>query len=152
MTEPKAAYFMNLYETDFYSWTQEQADCLRMGDLNALDLENLLEEIEAMGRSEKNGLKSHLRVLLTHLLKWEYQPGKNFGHSWRSTIAIQREEVTQIIEVNPGLKPHLAEITANAYRLARVKAEGETGMALKSFPEKCPWDFDKIIDADFFPE
>jgi hypothetical protein len=65
---------MSLYEQDFYQWTQEQAALLRAGALSQLDMANLIEEVESMGRSQKKELSSRLSVLITHLLKWEFQP------------------------------------------------------------------------------
>lgn len=62
------------YEQDFYGWTMEQAALLKSGRLNELDIQNLIEEVETMGRSEKRALESRLSVLLLHLLKWHYQP------------------------------------------------------------------------------
>lgn len=69
------------YEQDFYGWTQEQGALLREGRFNALDIANLIEEIETMGRAEKRELQNRLMVLLVHLLKWKYQPARR-GRSW----------------------------------------------------------------------
>ena len=77
------------YDADFYGWANEQAALLREGRLNEADIENIAEEIESMGRSEKRELVSRLAVLLTHLLKWRYQPGGR-GSSWRASIVVQR--------------------------------------------------------------
>ena len=141
-----------LYETDFYTWTQEQAAVLKAGNFSALDIENLLEEIESMGRSEKNALKSHLRVLLMHLLKWQYQPEKNvLGSSWKNTLTTQRLEVSDVLSENPGLKPSTSEVMDKAYRLAKNDAASETNLAVEIFPEVCPWTFGQIIDPEFFP-
>jgi uncharacterized damage-inducible protein DinB len=65
---------MTTYDTDFYQWTQQQADLLRQGALSALDRENLAEEIESMGKSGQRAVESYLRNILLHLLKWQYQP------------------------------------------------------------------------------
>ena len=86
------------YEQDFYGWTQEQAALLRGGQLHALDIANLIEEIEAMGRSEKRELQSRLMVLLVHLLKWKYQPARR-GRSWQLTIEGQRENCLDVLEL-----------------------------------------------------
>jgi len=74
-----------LYDTDFYAWIQDQAATLRAGNLAGLDVNNLIEEIESMGRSEKRELRSRLVVLIVHLLKWAYQPLRR-GNSWQTTI------------------------------------------------------------------
>jgi len=63
------------YEDDFYAWTVEQARLLRSGELSAIDAANVAEEIESMGRSDRRAIESRLAVLLTHLLKWQMQPG-----------------------------------------------------------------------------
>ncbi len=75
-----------LYQQDFYLWTESTANLLREAKFSQLDLVNLIEEVESMGRSEKRELKSRLIILLMHLLKWKYQPAKR-SHSWRSTIS-----------------------------------------------------------------
>ena len=94
------------YESDFYGWTQEQAALLRAGRLADLDIENLIEEVETMGRSEKRELESRLTILLLHLLKWKYQEVRR-GRSWELSIIEQRLKFDQILEENPGLKPKL---------------------------------------------
>ena len=105
---------MNIYEQDFYGWTQEQSGLLKAGRLSELDIENLIEEIDDMGRSESDKLESHLRVLLAHFLKWHYQPGKNHGRSWRLTIVEQRIRIAHVIRKNPGLKQHISELIEDA--------------------------------------
>jgi len=63
------------YDSDLYTWSLEQAELLRQGKFDQLDLENIIEEIEDMSKSEKRALESFLETLLMHLLKWVYQPG-----------------------------------------------------------------------------
>lgn len=139
------------YETDFYSWTQEQARLLRSGQLSELDTQNLLEEIEAMGRSELRELVNRLKVLLIHLLKWEHQPGFR-GGSWLLTIEEQRNQVEDIIGDSPGLKPKLPKALQDAYRNAIVVAGRETGLPRSTFSGRCPWTFEQIINPDFYPD
>jgi len=130
----------SLYETDFYGWTQAQARLIRSGQVSGLDMDNLLEEIEAMGRSEKRSLRSRIAVLLMHLMKWQYQPKKR-GKSWQSTIKIQRFAIGKLLQENPGLKPVLDEIIADAWQYALIDAQAETGLEKIIFPEQCPWEF-----------
>lgn len=94
-----------LYETDFYAWTQQQAAYLRQGKFELLDLENLSEEIESLGRQEKRELRSHLEVLLAHLLKGHYQPEQR-SKSWIYTIREQRRRIERHLKENPSLKPY----------------------------------------------
>ncbi|GAB6140859.1 DUF29 domain-containing protein [Methylosoma difficile] len=141
---------MSNYDHDFYSWTQEQAGLLRAGRLSDLDIQNLIEEIETMGRSEKRELQSRLTVLLVHLLKWTYQPERR-GRSWTLTIEGQRINFQDVFEDNPGLKPQIEAIFSNAYRLARINASKETGLDRRIFPETCPWTFEQVIDDGYYP-
>jgi len=141
----------SLYESDFYGWTLQQAEALRSRDMNELDFENLLEEMEAMGRSEKRGLKNRLVILLMHLLKWQYQP-EHQGKSWKLTIRNQREEVLELLEENPSLKPHIDSILENAWKKALRETEKETKIVRSTFPTQCPWSFEQIMDDDFWPD
>jgi len=140
----------SLYEQDFYAWANEQAALLRAGKLSAADIEHIAEEIDSMGRTERRELVNRLAVLLLHLLKWEFQPGLR-GNSWRLTIEEQRYRLADHIADNPSLKATLPETTANAYRLALVEAERETGLARATFPTACPWTFGQITAGDFWP-
>ncbi|KOR29668.1 hypothetical protein TI03_01745 [Achromatium sp. WMS1] len=141
----------SLHDTDFYSWTEQQAALLRSNNIAALDIENLIEEIEDMGRSEKRELKSCLRVLLMHLLKWQHQPERQ-GKSWRITIRVQRECIQQCLLENPGLKPSCDTTLISAYKLARLDAIKETNLDEAIFPIDCPWNFTQVMDDDFWPE
>jgi len=139
------------YDSDFYGWTQEQADLLRSGNLNQLDTQNLLEEIESMGRSERRELESRLEVLLAHLLKWKYQAGRR-GRSWTLTIIGQRQKVSRCLKESPSLKHKLNESLAGAYSDAVIAAERETQLSRGVFPDTCPWSFEQVMDNEFFPE
>lgn len=88
------------YETDFYTWTQQQAALLKSGRFSEADLENIIEEIETMGRSERRALENRLTVLLQHLLKWEYQPSRR-GRSWTLTMRQQRLKFVKVLNENP---------------------------------------------------
>ena len=137
------------HETDFYGWTQHTAELLREKRLSELDLENVLEEIEALGRSEKHELINRLSVLLSHLLKWQFQKTMQ-GHSWRYTIREQRAQVKWLLEENPSLKPQFESSVAKAYQISIVKAEKDTGLE-NIFPESCPYSLEEILDDEFLP-
>jgi hypothetical protein len=139
------------YDQDFYSWTQEQAELLKHGRFSELDVENLIEEIETMGRSEKRELESRLTVLLLHLLKWKYQEVRR-GRSWELSIIEQRLKFEETLEENPGLKQKLDEILKKAYKFAIIQASRETKISSNVFPEKCPWSLDKITNNEFYPD
>jgi hypothetical protein len=141
-----------LYEQDFYAWTQEQAALLREGALHELDLANLAEEIESLGKSDRRALGSHLRNLVMHLLKWQYQPsGRLTGHSWESSIQNARDEIAMILEDSHSLGPTVPEVLARRYPLARQNAATETRLPLALFPAACPWTPEQVLDPNFWP-
>src|ERR1700679_1373837 len=126
------------YDEDFYAWSREQADLLRAGNVSDADLENIAEEIESMGKTEKRELVSRLTVLLLHLLKWERQSAGR-GNSGRLSIQNAREEIRDLLDDTPSLKPVIDDVMTSAYRYARRKAAIETDMVEDAFPAQCPW-------------
>jgi hypothetical protein len=139
------------YDADFFAWTQEQARLLRAGELQDVDTENLAEEIESVGRSDRREIRNRLVVLMAHLLKWHYQPRRR-GGSWSDTIAEQRLQIDSVLADSPSLRSYLAEVLVDAYGLARGKASRETRMELNSFPDECPFSPEQILSEDFLPE
>lgn len=140
-----------LYHRDFYAWANEQAALLREGKLGQADIENIAEEIESMGRSEKRELVSRLTILLLHLLKWRFQP-KGRGSSWEASIRIQRRRLARHMADNPSLKSKLPEAISDAYQDALIAAAEETKLPESTFPPGCPWSFEDISNADFWPD
>lgn len=140
------------YETDFYLWTQQQAELLRQGQFNRvdLDLENIAEEIESMGRREKHSIRSYLQNVLLHLLKWQYQPQRR-GTSWRSSIYNGRDQIEELLEENPSLRAQLGVIVEKSYPNARRLAANETGLPLSTFPDVCPFTVEQIT-GDWWPD
>jgi hypothetical protein len=136
------------YDRDFYSWLLEQARHVRAGRWNALDRENLAEEIESLGREQFNKVESALRVLMLHMLKWDYQPDRR-GRSWWASISEQRLRLNNVLADNPGLRPRIGEAMARAYPRARLKAIKETDLEPKIFPETCPYSWNDIVSRDF---
>lgn len=142
-----------LYETDFYAWTQRQAELLREEEFEQIDWDNIIEEIESLGRSEKHEIESRLIVIMMHLLKWQYQPNKRLtGRSWRKTINIQRIDLDRHLSKNPSLRARLPEIIHDTYSTAVRKAIVETGFDKHTFPAECPWSAEQILDEEFWPE
>lgn len=139
------------YEKDFYAWTAANALLMKEGKMDELDIENLIEEIESMGRSEKWELINRLSVLISHLLKWQYQTSLR-GRSWELTIKEQRRHIDYHLKETPSLKGKIDEILKESYQLALIKAEKETGLNGSTFPQECPYDFQNIIDDGFYPE
>jgi hypothetical protein len=139
------------YDTDFYAWTLAQAAAIRAKDWPALDLEHLAEEIESLGNEQRHAVRSHLRVILLHLLKWVHQPTHR-GPSWRRSVLRARVEVADRLEHQPSLQRLAPELLAQAYPRARRLAAAETGLSLATFPAACPWALAQVLDDDFWPE
>ena len=136
------------YKNDFYGWALEQGALLRAGRLDAVDVENLAEEIEALGRNELDRLRSFYRLILLHMLKWEHQPNLR-SRSWAASIAVHRIHVEQVLEDNPSLRSRRGQALAGAYRLARAEAVRETGLAAATFPEICPFTLDEVMTRSY---
>ena len=140
-----------LYEQDFCLWIETTANLLKERRFSQLDIENLIEEIETMGRSEKNALESNLIVVFLHLLKWQYQPDKR-SRSWKSSIFEHRRRIHKAFKNSPSLKPFFASIFPECYKYGRKQASIETGLSLAVFPTESPFTIDEILDEDFLPD
>jgi hypothetical protein len=138
------------YTTDYYAWVQDQVALLRARKLVDLDAENLAEELSSLGNAAKREIESRLLVLLQHLLKWQFQPEQR-SNSWRATIIEQRTRIDREIVDSPSLRDYPAEVLADEYRIARLRAAGETGLHAERFPESCPYTASQALDRDFWP-
>jgi predicted DNA-binding ribbon-helix-helix protein len=141
---------LTLYEQDYYLWLETIIKRLRDRHLQSVDIDNLIEELETLGRSEKKALRSHLRLIVMHLLKWRYQPDKH-SKSWRITIKNNRLDVEEALQDSPSLKPQLAELLAECYPRAVIEASDETGLPAATFPSSCPFTLEQILDREFLP-
>ena len=139
-----------LYDTDFNLWVEAQLSALRLRRLEELDLFNLIEEIEDLAKRDKKALRSHVKVLLVHLLKWQFQAA-NRSNSWRASIANARIEIEDILSDSPSLKNYLPTIVDKAYANARILAFTETGLEIEDFPEALPYELSQVLEADFLP-
>lgn len=143
--------FTTLYEQDFYSWTQATVETLKSRRWEELDLQNLIEEVETMGRAEKNALKSNLIVVLLHLLKYAYQPSRR-SDSWTNSIIEHRIRIEVEIESSPSLNPYIEEVYGSCYSKARRLAATKTKLPLTTFPIESPWTPEQTLDPSFLPE
>ncbi|KYC37540.1 hypothetical protein WA1_48255 [Scytonema hofmannii PCC 7110] len=140
----------DLYEADFYAWTQEQAKLLRAHQWSKIDLPNLIEEIESLGKQQRQELRNRLSVLIGHLRKWEYQPQRR-SRSWLATLRVQRRDTLGLLRDNPSLKPYLDGALPEAYENARDLALGETDLPEQTFSLDCPYTLTEILDNCFYP-
>ena len=139
------------YEQDYAQWCADQGALLRAGRLEALDRENLAEEIESLGRSDRREIESRLKPLLVHLLKWRFQRERR-TKSWEATIREQRARIAKILQESPSLKNYPQEVLQEEYGYARWDAAKETGLPDVTFPETCPFTANQVLDTSFLPE
>lgn len=155
MTAPLKKPEPSLYDTDFYAWTQDQGARLRaragFDNRSDIDWENAAEEIEGVGRSERREIASRLTLIMTHLLKWRFQP-MHRSRSWSGTIREQRRMLRRVLDDSPSLASFPAEILAEEYAAAVSQASDETGLSPNAFPATCPFAIDDILTPDFLPE
>jgi hypothetical protein len=140
----------SLYDQDFVGWTEQMVTALRQGDWAGLDIENLIEEVEALGKSDRRAIKSRLEVLLMHLLKWQFQPAQR-SRSWEATILEQRMRIAEILDDSPSLKNYLPTVVEGCYGGARKLAAIETGLAIDEFPVDCGYAIGQLLNEDFLP-
>jgi hypothetical protein len=133
------------YEEDFAAWLQAQADLLRERRFDELDIPNLVEEVESVGRSEFRALMSAVELIIFHMMKWDYQVERQ-GRSWRDTINTQRQAVTKLLEDNPSFKSRLEEAVSRSYPGIPEKVDQETGVPAHRLPGTCPYSWDEIMN------
>ena len=133
------------YDRDLYSWAVEQAALLRAGRVAEADVLNIAEELDDVVNAQYDKLESAFRIILLHLLKWDFQPALR-SRSWYASIRVQRNHVRKILRKNPGLKPHIGEAVREAYEDARIEAAVETGLEEDQFPDRCPMTFDQLME------
>jgi hypothetical protein len=140
----------DLYDRDFLEWTARNAELLRAGRLDEADLEHIAEEIEDMGKRQRHELRSRLRVLLMHLIKWQSQPEKR-GPSWIRTIGTQRLEIADLLRDAPSLRTVIEESLPGVYQETVRLAARETGIGSQAFAPQCPLTLEQVLDSDYYP-
>jgi len=140
----------DLYETDFHGWIEDQVNLLKTKQWEQLDHLNLIEEIETLGRKERQELRNRLGILLGHLLKWQFQPDKR-TNSWLGTIREQRVQIKFLLQDSPSLKSYLNQVLPDAYELGLALAIRETKIGEQIFPEVCPYTLEQTLDPQFLP-
>lgn len=140
-----------LYEQDIHAWARQTAELLKQGRFQELDVEHLIEELDAMARRDRQELISRLKILLAHLLKWAYQPTYR-SSSWRGSILEQRLRIRDLLADCPSLQPFLAQAVERAYSDGVTLAVKETGLSRGEFPDQHPYELDVLLDDDWFPE
>lgn len=142
---------LHAYQSDYFAWLMEQTVLLREGKFNSIDAENLAEEIEGMAKNVRHALSSHMTVLLSHLLKWQFQPLLR-SKSWAHTIEVQRDDVLECLRESPSLISNFSDSKwlASVWKHAVSAAIRETG--LDQFPSHCPWRLkEEVLLENWFP-
>jgi hypothetical protein len=137
------------YNTDFFAWLKEQATVLRARNFDCVDVDNLVEELDAMAGSLRRELKSRLHTLLVHLLKCQYTRAAQHERGWKLTIREQRHQIKDLLKDSPSLHFHLPELFIDAWQWACEDLH-DLGLE-RRLPEICPWDFEMILTEDFIP-
>src|SRR5918998_3947665 len=127
-----------VYDRDFYKWCLDEVEKLRERRLSELDASNLIEELESMGKEQRHALRSSYRLVILHLLKWQFQPERR-TRSWRSTITRERVNIADREQDSKTLRDQAPALVREAYRGAVLRAASETDLPGKAFPELCPY-------------
>jgi hypothetical protein len=135
---------------DFALWAAEQGALLRAGKIERIDVENVADEIESLGRGDKFEIDSRMEVLILHLLKWQFQPTRR-SNSWKASIVEQRLRIARILAQSPSLKSYSSQNMAGSFVLGRGRAIDETRLPESAFPETCPYGADEALDGGFWP-
>ncbi|MBK1720388.1 DUF29 domain-containing protein [Thiocystis violacea] len=141
----------DLYTHDIHAWTWQTAELLKQRRFQDVDVEHLIEELESMGRRDRQEMVSRLKILLGHLLKWQYQPTHRCG-SWRGSILEQRLRIRDLLQDCPSLKPFLPEAVVAAYADGAKLASKETGLPIAHFPAHPQYPLASLLDDDWMPE
>ncbi|HEY9693439.1 MAG TPA: DUF29 domain-containing protein [Oculatellaceae cyanobacterium] len=143
-----------LYDQDYYLWIKTTINQLRTGQFSVVDLDNLIEELESMERSQKRAIKNLLIRLFEHLLKlkyWETERERNQGHL-QGEIRTFRRQIQDELEDSPSLKPYILEIFDECYEKARLEASDRTQLPLDTFPVTPIGSLAQILDDNWLPE
>src|SRR5262245_23689341 len=140
-----------LYDEDFYAWAMMTAALLRQRRFAEIDIAHLVEELEDMGKRERQALESYIRNVTLHLLKWRYQPEKR-GASWRQSIRNGRIEIQKLLCDSPSLSREVSQMLEDEYSAARADAIDETELSEETFPLDCPFTMEQVLDRRCWPD
>ena len=132
-------------DSDYAAWIEHQVAALKAGRFVDLDVDDLADEVESLAKRDFKKLRGHLRVILTHMLKWDFQPERR-DVSWRRSINASRDRVWGELASSPSFRPRVGEAVAQAFPSARLAAWDETGVfKLEREPRECPYSWNEIM-------
>jgi hypothetical protein len=146
MIQQAAVTLADLYEADETAWLEAMAELIQQGRWSELDYAHLQEYLSDMALRDRREVKSRLRTLIAHVLKWVHQP-EHRSRSWRGTIIEQREKLADLAGQGV-LRTHAEAILAQVYTKAVERAIAETGLTAESFPAACPYTLDQLLSVD----
>ncbi len=148
-----------LYEQDFYVWTQDQAAALhRLAEQRwngPLDLAHLALEVEDLGRSTRNAVRSQLQRVIEHCLKLERSSATEPRTGWMNAIDEARDQIENLL--TPSLRRDLEEQLSHLYSRTRRRVERDLrsygeAEAADGLPEDCPYRLRRLLDEEWLPE
>ena len=134
----------SLYDQDFAQWIEQQVELLRSGRPTALDIPNLVEELEGLTKSDERALGSQLKRIMAHMLKQRYQP-QRASRSWVDSIENGREEIADILEQSPSLRRTLPGLMTKNYPRAVAQASRDTRLRPGVFPTEPPFSLKDVL-------
>jgi hypothetical protein len=141
-----------LYEIDDYLWLEETIKVLKNKDLENLDIDNLIEELESLGRSELNKVRSLLKQIIIHILLleyWQEEYDRNCSH-WKGEIIAFRDDLNNSLTTT--LKNKLVQELESIYNVAVKIVSTKTGLSKNVFPENCPYSLEQLLDDNWYPD
>ncbi|AKG24318.1 DUF29 domain-containing protein [Calothrix sp. 336/3] len=154
MLIPTDLAIKSLYEKDYYLWLRTTINKLQAAHFDSVDIENLIVELESMGKREKRAIKSYLIRLLEHMLKlkyWQQERERNQGH-WQAEIRTFRQEIKDGLKDSPSLQPYILEIFDECYQQARAVASDRSQIPLDKFPVNPIASLEQVLDDSWLPE
>ena len=142
---PTAPKRSRAYRDDLFGWVEDQIALLKAGNLSEIDAENIADELKDVGSEQYDKLESAIRIVLVHLLKWDYQPERR-SRSWSLSVHEHRRRIERVLKKNPSLKSSIDEAIDEAYEDAVGDAKRESGLPTDIFPSICPYIWDEILN------
>lgn len=139
-----------LYDEDFYLWVLRNAELIRQRRFDEIDVDNVAEEIESLGRCDKHEVRSRLATLLRQLLIWRHYPIRR-DKNLIIAVMHQRWQIELVLQDSPTLRREMSSMLAKNYGWAREMAAIETGLPEEAFPKDCDWSLEQVLDEHFWP-
>ena len=149
-----------LYDEDIVAWSKQQAEALRSaartGSNHLLDWENLAEEIEGLGISQRSALGSHIMRIIQHFTRLEFSPAIEPRNGWRRSIRLARVQAQRRLEFSPSLRPELRRIVEDEtrrgieYAIADLEEHGEIDEVDAAALRRATYTEEQIL-GDWFP-